>query len=191
MRASCFGRVGLLSGHWWIQSDNEHAENPHTFQSLQLNLQGERDAEREKMTGDVEASKDTKSLHGRVTIVILLCSLGTASLGIDKQQVSLSSKPGPNSVAALYAWRKHLTKLMCSRNMSMFTCRNKARTRSSSEENRIPAHWGLLRDQDRGTQEQNNDGWGWLDILCELKWVWLCSLSLRAADRITKPGLWR
>lgn len=80
----------------------KHAENPHTFQSLQLNRQGERNAERERMKGDVEARKDTKGLHGRVKIFIFLYSLSTASLGIDKQQVSPSSKPGPKAVAALY-----------------------------------------------------------------------------------------
>lgn len=80
----------------------KHAENPHTFQSLQLNLQGERNAEREKMTGDVEARKDTKSLYGRVKIFIFLYSFSTARFGIGKQQVSPSSMPGPNTVAALY-----------------------------------------------------------------------------------------
>lgn len=38
----------------------KHAENPHTFQSLQLNLQGEGNAEGEKMKGDVEAGKHKK-----------------------------------------------------------------------------------------------------------------------------------
>lgn len=38
----------------------KHAENPHTFQSLQLNLRGERNAGREKTKWDVEAGKDTK-----------------------------------------------------------------------------------------------------------------------------------
>lgn len=38
----------------------KHAENPHTFQSLQLNLRGEGNAEREKMKGDVTAGKHTK-----------------------------------------------------------------------------------------------------------------------------------
>ncbi len=168
----------------------KHAENPHTFQSLQLNLRGEGNAEREKMKGDVKAGKHTKEPPQQSENLHFPLQPQHCESWHRQTEGITFLQAWPNAVAALYARRKHLTKLMCLC-MCVFTCRNKARTRSFSKENRIPSHLGLLRDQDMGTQERNNDGWCWLDILCELNWVWLCFVSLRAADQITKPGLWR